>query len=171
MDRREYLDIDPRQRRLPPSRLQEADPYKLQMQIARFGRSTAGIPALEVYRGSDGELRISNGVTRATRVAKLLPGTAVRVEVLDDLRTPFGHLPYREGTLAMIDPVRQDVVQALAEMSAAFPEWRLGQMIANLAVVARGATVEAIWDVEDEELLASLHSQLDKRHERATTPA
>jgi hypothetical protein len=70
-----------------------ADPYKLQKQIVRFGRSTVGMPALEVYRGSDAELMISDGVTRATRVAKLLPGSAVRVEVLDDLPTPFGHLP------------------------------------------------------------------------------
>jgi hypothetical protein len=93
MDRREFLDIDPRQLRPPPSRLQGADPYKLQVQIARFGRSTSGMPTLEVYRGSDLELMISDGVTRATRVAKLLPGSVVRVEVLDDLPTPFGHLP------------------------------------------------------------------------------
>jgi hypothetical protein len=51
------------------------------------------MPALEVYRGSDAELMIFNGVTRATRVAKLLPGVLIRVEVLDDLRIPFGHLP------------------------------------------------------------------------------
>jgi hypothetical protein len=70
----------------------------------------------------------------------------------------------------MINPVRQDTLQALAQLSAAFPEWRLGQMIANLAVVARGATGEAIWDVEDEELLAAIHRQLDKRLERAPTP-
>ncbi len=71
----------------------------------------------------------------------------------------------------MTNPVRQDVLLALAELSAAFPEWRLGQMIANLAVVARGATSEAIWDVEDEELLAAVHRQLDKRRERASTTA
>jgi hypothetical protein len=34
-------------------------------------------------------------------------------------------------------------------LSAAFQEWRLGQMITNLAVVARGTKGEAIWDVED----------------------
>jgi hypothetical protein len=93
MHRREYLDIDPRLLRLPNSRRQGADPYKLQVQIARFGRSTVGMPALEAYRGCDGELMISDGVTRATRVAKLLPGTLVRVEVLDDLPALFGHLP------------------------------------------------------------------------------
>jgi hypothetical protein len=99
MDRREFLEIDPRRLRLPPSRIQGADPYKLQKQIVRFGRSTVGMPALEVYRGSDAELMISDGVTRATRVAKLLPGSAVRVEVLDDLPTPFGHLPTVEDRL------------------------------------------------------------------------
>ncbi len=50
MDRREFLNVDPRQPRLPPSRLQGADPYKLPMQIARFGRSTTGMPTLEVYK-------------------------------------------------------------------------------------------------------------------------
>jgi len=35
---------------------------------------------LEVSRGTDGELVINNGVTRATRIAKLSPGTTVRVE-------------------------------------------------------------------------------------------
>jgi hypothetical protein len=93
MNPREFLDIDPQLLRLPPSRQQGADPHKLQVQIARFGRSTSSMPPLEVYRGSDGELMISDGVTRATRVAKLLPGTAIRVEVLDDLSIPFGHLP------------------------------------------------------------------------------
>jgi len=71
----------------------------------------------------------------------------------------------------MTDPVRRDVLQALAELSVEFPEWRLGQMIANLAVVARGATCEAIWDVEDEELLAAVHRHLDNRRERASTSA
>jgi hypothetical protein len=71
----------------------------------------------------------------------------------------------------MTNPVRQDLLQALGELSAAFPEWRLGQMIANLAVVARGATGEAIWDVEDEELLAATHRQLNNRRAKASNSA
>ncbi len=71
----------------------------------------------------------------------------------------------------MTDSLRHDVLQALEELSAEFPEWRLGQMIANLAVVARGATAEAIWDVEDDELLATIQSQLEKRRSRAGAPA
>lgn len=66
---------------------------KLHRQIARFGNSTQGMPALEVSRGTDGEFVINNGVTRATRIAKLSPGTTVRVEVIDDLPIPVGPFP------------------------------------------------------------------------------
>jgi hypothetical protein len=88
-----FLDVDPRSLHLPPSSRYGADPGKLQRQIARFGRSTAGMPAPWVYRGTDGALVISNGVTRATRVAKLLPGILIRVEVIGDQKTPVGHYP------------------------------------------------------------------------------
>jgi hypothetical protein len=51
------------------------------------------MPPLEVSRGTDGELVINNGVTRATRIAKLSPGTTVRVEVIDDLPIPVSSFP------------------------------------------------------------------------------
>jgi hypothetical protein len=51
------------------------------------------MPPLEVSRGSDGELVINNGVTRATRVAMLLPGSLIRVEVIDDLPIAVGSYP------------------------------------------------------------------------------
>jgi hypothetical protein len=68
-------------------------PYKLQQQITRFGASTAGMPPPWVYRGADDELMLYNGVTRATRIAKLGPGASIRIEVVDTLRSPVGHLP------------------------------------------------------------------------------
>jgi hypothetical protein len=40
------------------------------------------------YEGSDGALELYDGVTRATRVAKLLPGTTVKVEVIGKLKQP-----------------------------------------------------------------------------------
>ena len=81
-------DVDPAELRLPGARSSGADPYKLQQQIARHGTSVAGMPPLLVYEGSDGVLELADGVTRATRVAKLLPGTTVRVEILGNLRRP-----------------------------------------------------------------------------------
>jgi hypothetical protein len=55
--------------------------------------STDGMPPLEVKRGADGELVIFDGVTRATRIAKYLPGTMITVEVTGKLKVPVGHLP------------------------------------------------------------------------------
>jgi hypothetical protein len=93
MNPRVFLDVDPRTLRLPNSRRSGADPLKLQRQIAAFGKSLQGMPPLEVSRGSDGELVLNNGVTRATRVAMLLPGTLVPVEVIDDLPVPVASYP------------------------------------------------------------------------------
>ena len=62
---------------------------KFARQIALFGRSAVGIPPLWVYEGTDGVLMLYNGVTRATRVAKLAPGTLIRVEVIGRLPMAF----------------------------------------------------------------------------------
>jgi hypothetical protein len=90
---RVLLDVDPRTLRLPNSRRSGADPFKLHRQIAMFGKSMQGMQPLEVSRGSDGALVLNNGVTRATRAAMLLPGTLVRVEVIDDLHVPVASYP------------------------------------------------------------------------------
>lgn len=89
----EFRDVDPRELRLPSSRREGADPTKLLRQIARFGASTVGMPPLVVYEGTDGILVIYNGVTRATRIAKLTPGTLVRVEVIGKLRRAYANDP------------------------------------------------------------------------------
>ena len=94
----DFRDVDPRELRPPRSRPQ-ADPSKLARQIARFGVSAAGMPPLVVYEGSDGVLVIYNGVTRATRIAKLAPGTLVRVEVIGRLRRAYGPDPSIGDTL------------------------------------------------------------------------
>jgi hypothetical protein len=44
-------------------------------------------------RGSDGELIIYDGVTRATRLAKLIPGQTVPVEVIGYLQSPGARFP------------------------------------------------------------------------------
>ena len=93
MNPRLFLDVDPRTLHVPNSRISGADPVKLQQQIAKYAMSVKGMPTVEVYRGSDGELMIYDGVTRATRDAKFLPGQLIRVEVIDDLKSSVGHLP------------------------------------------------------------------------------
>lgn len=93
MSTREWMTVDPATLHLPGSRRDGADPAKLARQIARYGQSIAGMPAIQVKRGSDGELVIYDGVTRAVRVAKHLPGVMVTVEVTGILRGPVGYLP------------------------------------------------------------------------------
>jgi hypothetical protein len=89
----DFRDVDPRILRLPSSRQSGPDPFRLQRQIAKFGASIAGMPALLAYESADGFLVVYNGVTRATRVAKLAPGTLVRVEVIGRLRGAYQHRP------------------------------------------------------------------------------
>jgi hypothetical protein len=62
----------------------------------------------------------------------------------------------------MMNSVRQEALQALAELSELAPEVRLGQLMANLSYVARGLSPEAIWDMEDEELLAAARKHLEE---------
>src|SRR4051794_13788377 len=93
MSDREFLQVDPATLHLPGGRRDGGDPMKLHRQLARHGMSIAGMPPLEVSRGTDGGLVINDGVTRATRVAKYLPGTSVAVEVTGNLPVAVGGLP------------------------------------------------------------------------------
>jgi len=80
----ELLQVDPATLHLPGSRIDGADPIKLQRQLARYGVSTVGMPPVEVKRGSDGELVIFDGVTRATRVAKYIGGLKSQLQAKDE---------------------------------------------------------------------------------------
>jgi hypothetical protein len=81
----EFIDVDPAELFLPPSRRDGADPGKLARQISKHGKSLDGMPPLELVRGKDRHLRINDGVRRATRAAKLRPGVVVPAEVIQDL--------------------------------------------------------------------------------------
>ena len=83
----EFIEVDPAELHLPPSRPKGADPGKLARQIARYGKSLVGMPRLQLIRGKEGHLRINDGVTRATRAAKRQPGVLVQAEVIQDLPT------------------------------------------------------------------------------------
>jgi len=82
---RKFIQVDPAELYLPPSRRQGVDPAKLARQIVRHGASLDGMPPLEVTRGKDGKLRINDGVTRATRAAKLRPGELITAEIIQEL--------------------------------------------------------------------------------------
>ncbi len=60
----------------------------------------------------------------------------------------------------MINPIRQEILEELARLSALAPELRLGQMVANSAFLAAGPWDQTLWDLEDEQLLAALKQQV-----------
>ena len=62
---------------------------------------------------------------------------------------------------------RQELLQILADLGAIFPNWRFGQLVANVAAAARGPHAEAVWDSEDEELVAAARRLLERNRERA----
>jgi hypothetical protein len=79
-------EVDPAELRLPPSRAAGADPLKLHQQIRLYGAAKDGMPPLFVFEDPDGLLEIIDGVTRATRVARLAPGATVPVVVIGRYR-------------------------------------------------------------------------------------
>ena len=71
----------------------------------------------------------------------------------------------------MTSETRRELLRVLEELSTQCPDVRFGQLIANLATLAKGPTVEAIWDAEDEELLQAARQQLTIFRARHSTVA
>ena len=63
----------------------------------------------------------------------------------------------------MTNPIRKDILNVLSELGESCPDVRFGQLIANLSYLAKGPSNEAIWDMEDEELLAVARKHLQER--------
>jgi len=59
---------------------------------------------------------------------------------------------------------RAELFNALAELCRRYPDWRFGQLIANVA----GWADQEIWDIEDEQLLAAAQAHLRESAGRET---
>lgn len=57
----------------------------------------------------------------------------------------------------MMTPERRALLEAIAELCERYPNWRLGQLVANVA----GWTDVDVWDVEDEQLLAAARAHAE----------
>ncbi len=58
--------------------------------------------------------------------------------------------------------IDDELMESLAQLRRALPSMRLGQLIANMATVARGAVPGAVWEAEDHELLDAMRWQLEQ---------
>jgi hypothetical protein len=66
---------------------------------------------------------------------------------------------------------RAELLAALAELGELHPEWRLGQMLANLAMAAGRPESGAVWDLEDNEALAAARRLLDRHRQQVASDA
>jgi hypothetical protein len=60
--------------------------------------------------------------------------------------------------------VRDELIGAVSELRALFPDWRLGQLVANLTLAA--GRDGAVWEVEDAELLAAARRLIERNGAR-----
>jgi hypothetical protein len=67
----------------------------------------------------------------------------------------------------MSNQSRADLLAVLTELGQRYPDWRFGQLVANVA----GWADREIWDVEDEQLLAAGQLHLQQLAPLAATPS
>ena len=67
------------------------------------------------------------------------------------------------------ESIRDELLTALAELSKVHPDWRLGQMIANLAMSAGLTEPSAIWDLEDDKALAAARRLLERHKQHVAS--
>ena len=71
----------------------------------------------------------------------------------------------------MIAPQRQEILELLERLCELTPDVRFGQLIANLSYLAVGPTNEAIWDMEDDQLVAAIRKHIADLSDRAVNVA
>jgi hypothetical protein len=53
---------------------------------------------------------------------------------------------------------KSELMEALSELAARYPSWRLGQLICNVA----GWADAEVWDIEDQQLLSAMRQHLSQ---------
>ena len=62
-----------------------------------------------------------------------------------------------------------ELLQTLSELHDVAPDYRLGQLICNLAMHVDEPDTVAVWDVEDEDLLSAAREFLKTLRERSSS--
>jgi len=70
-----------------------------------------------------------------------------------------------------VEECRLELLEALSRLSQVRPEWRLGQMLANVAMTAGRLESSGVWDLEDEEALAAAKTLIEQHSEADSVPA
>lgn len=62
--------------------------------------------------------------------------------------------------------VGEELIEAISELRLLFPDWRMGQLVANLVTAAGGMDAGAIWDMEDDKLLEAARRLIERNRGR-----
>ena len=60
------------------------------------------------------------------------------------------------------EDTRRELLAALGELGRLRPEWRVGQTLANLAMVAGRSDAGGVWELEDAEALEAARALIDQ---------
>jgi hypothetical protein len=64
-----------------------------------------------------------------------------------------------------------ELAEAISELRVLFPDWRMGQLVANLVMAAGGTDLGAIWEMEDEQLLTAARRLIERNRGRLISTA
>ncbi|MBX3398348.1 MAG: hypothetical protein KF873_06370 [Gemmataceae bacterium] len=67
------------------------------------------------------------------------------------------------------DTTRAELLKALAELGKLFPDWRMGQTLANLAMAAGNSESGTLWGLENGAALAAARRLIERNAERKGT--
>lgn len=62
--------------------------------------------------------------------------------------------------------VNEELIEAISELRVLFPNWRMGQLVANLVLAAGGTDAGDIWEIEDERLLDAARRLIEQNRGR-----
>ena len=68
-----------------------------------------------------------------------------------------------------ISSERAELLRVLAELGEVYPEWRLGQTLANLATSAGRMDAGGVWDLEDSEAIAAARQLLERNRQQVAS--
>jgi hypothetical protein len=61
-----------------------------------------------------------------------------------------------------------NLLDAIAELRAIFPEWRFTQLVANVATAAGAVDAGAFWDMEDDQIVEAARRLIERNRGRTT---
>ena len=64
-----------------------------------------------------------------------------------------------------------ELTHAIGELREIFPDWRMGQLIANLVTAAGGDDSADLWDIEDPRLLDAARRLIARNRDRNDSDA